>query len=418
MQYSNFFAIYDLLISLNCDDTGYCSNPCVNMSMSTTFRSPDEKLQPIIWWPPGPDLSYFATTNDWLAQAPRMSEAGYNWLLLFWFWYFTLGPTVQCALVNADVTPRDARNAIFRRVRKKYVVRDPQHQSKGRFIYIRVLIWVRYFWLFVVACSLEIRILELLFQLVVWAVGKIRGRRVTRFHDMAVLELSESKWRYVLAKILAIMWYVWAIGSYFVCVAGAIYITAKAETSVQGWLPESENKKAVGQWSPWAALALGVTAAIISRLLSPRKEKRKTILLDDPVLENQKQHELAMMAKELDASHWHLHQYLIALFIYEWADFSYWRKNSIEASVEKPSKEKEEKSKNEKKKGKKVKDAKAEADIPLPFPEQAVFGHSSARALFNVLPRTEPPVNYSYEEDEELQKFLYEEKEVKGKKQT
>ena len=73
----------------------------------------------------------------------------------------------------------------------------------------------------------------------------------------------------------------------------------------------------------------------------------------------------------------------------------------IEASVEKLSKKKEKKSINKKRKGK-SKGTKVEEEIPFTFLELSILGRLSVRAFFNISPRAQPLLEYSYKEDEKL----------------
>lgn len=76
-----------------------------------------------------------------------------------------------------------------------------------------------------------------------------------------------------MAKTVATVWYFTAIFSYPLLVCIVMFFIYKAESAMD-WVPESETKKAVGQWSPWMALLLALTAATFRRIFHKSKDKK------------------------------------------------------------------------------------------------------------------------------------------------
>ena len=356
MQYTSFekvLSIEDIVVPVSFDWNGVPINPCENMAVPTLFRDQGEPLTPVIWsainvssiptynnatndtailrW----RLRNFETNDNWISQAPTKSDEGYDWLCNFWIWYLCLGPMLQCALVNSWITPGEARNWIFRRLRKRYVPKNPLQSGTKIAHFYTILVWLRYFWIVLRTLSLELYALQLLLGLLLRIFRWATGRKMTPFHDLLVLETSPSRARYITAKTFAAAWYFTANLSYVMFIGLTTFFTYQAEVSMK-WLPESESKKAVGQWAPWMTLGLGVTAAVITRMVSKTEHNRGMINLSEIDLDEKQTYEMAFMAKELTEDNWHLHQYIGALLIYESQEFKFWWQNTIEASVEKP----------------------------------------------------------------------------------
>ena len=164
---------------------------------------------------------------------------------------------------------------------------------------------------------------------------------------MLVLETSQSRARYIQAKTLATMWYFTANLSYVMFIALIAFFTYKAEASMT-WLPESELKKAVGQWAPWMTSGLAVAAAMTTRMVSKSDhDNKRKINLGELEGDESQGYEMALMEKELKDDNWYLHQYIVALFTYEWHEFTIWWQNPIEASRERPNYQKAKKEKKD-----------------------------------------------------------------------
>lgn len=166
---SNIGKLDALSLSVYCNQSGICDNPCNVPHKGTLFRDEEEILQPVIWYMPVVTGQNISAANEWLFSAPRVSWDGYDYLC--WFWTLTwtmLGPALQCVLINTWKPPRIARNYLFRRLQKTYLPRDPTStQLKKCCLY--VLVWIRYFWLFISFFSLEIFIVTWAVHFGIWA---------------------------------------------------------------------------------------------------------------------------------------------------------------------------------------------------------------------------------------------------------
>ena len=411
----------DYTVPVHCDRQGVCKNPCEGMKNGTIFREPSDPLQPVIWsthlTPMDLNVSISA---EWIAESPTKSDAEYEWLCFIWLFYNLLGPVLQCVIINANLAPREARNLIFHRLRTGYVPRD-RSQPRTKLILIEILIYARYFWIFLKFCSVEIHLVQQIIRLLVRIVQNAIGKRIKlSFHEIAVLELRESSFRYRYAKGLAVAWYLWAELSYLVFIGGAIYIVSKAEKSIQ-WVPESETKIAVGQWSTWTAFGLAVTAAAISRLTSKRSDVRKNIYLDDRRLDNAEADEIARMARALKEEEWNLYTYLAAQLVFRWLESNYWWLHTVEVSAE-TRKEMDLKKDRKRAKRKNLQDDDDSgiwATVDLCERESAFLHDGQAaskeKRISLVPPSSRAMETYNFLEDEQLQTFLQRKAEDKAK---
>ena len=332
------WSIEEYTIPSNCTWRASCGDPCAGMKKVTMFRDASDSLQPVIFQAHLALVDSNVTIiDDWIAHAPIVSWDNYIWLGSLWFWVFVFGPVLRCALTNSWKDPREVRNLMFDRLRKRRVPKG-HVQSRKRLIYISSLKWTRYAWyLLVVLCP----ILGGLANSVLWIVEKARGRKVTTFHELAVLENRETRTSYILAKTLATMWFFVGESSYILFVVGAMFLTHRAEISIK-WIPESESKKNIGQWSTWTTFGLALFATSIHRIVAkPRDEKKKKIILDDPEMDVGEAHENALKTKMIRKEHGPLFQYVLANIIHKWLDFKYWWYHTIEASSLKETEDKE-----------------------------------------------------------------------------
>lgn len=332
------WSIVEYTVPSNCTSRASCGDPCAGMKKVTMFRDATDSLQPVIFQAHLALVGSNVTIiDDWIAQAPIASWDEYAWLGSLWLWFFATAPVLQCALTNSWKDPREVRNLLFCRLRKRRVSKG-HVQSRKRLINISSLSWTRYAWYLLVVLF---PFLGEFAESVFWMLKKARGRKVTMFYRLGVLETRETKISYFLAKTLATMWFFVGESSYILSVVGAIYLTLKAEISMK-WIPESESKKNIGQWSTWTAFGLALFATIIHRIVAkPRDEKKKNIILVDPVVDVVEAHEIALETKMIRKEHGPLFQYVLANIIYKWLEFKYWWNHTVEASSPKETEDKE-----------------------------------------------------------------------------
>ncbi|KAI9692273.1 MAG: hypothetical protein M1822_006503 [Bathelium mastoideum] len=159
----------------------------------------------------------------------------------------------------------------------------------------------------------------------------MRELKRIEFLDLVKLEESDSILRYKIAKFCAATWYLIAYASCVGLIGIVLFLTAKAELSIQ-WLPEAETKKAVGQWAPWIALLLGLAASLVSRIRDSGLGREHAINLNDLDLEDSQSHVVALKGMIIADKQKSLWRYIICLAIYEWQDFRNWWNNTLEAS--------------------------------------------------------------------------------------
>src|SRR5438045_459420 len=142
-------------------------------------------------------------------------------------------------------------------------------------------IYLRYIWCCLLVLLPELHIFTLLGYLVRWILHKTTGWKPITVHDLAVLEISSSRVRYTFAKTVTMLWFIFNRSGLLLVAGALVFLSVKMEAAIR-WIPESESKIAVGQWAPWTTLAIGFTAALVSRLLKGESfSKRKELLLCD-----------------------------------------------------------------------------------------------------------------------------------------
>lgn len=266
--------------------------------------------------------------------------------------------------------------------------------------------------------SFEIRFLKLLSMLFYWAWKRNSCRKLETFAELAILEPSPSKARYILAKTVASMWYLWGNITYIAFVVIAVFFTYKMEVSME-WVPESESKNAVGQWSTWVTLGFAVSGAIIRRMMSSQERSKSKINLDDVAMDPNQNYEMALMAHELAENRWLLYQYVGALLAYEWRSFLIWWQNPRQVLV-KESQDKGEGNKEYRGKAEEVSDALEQVD----FLEKVAFSPGMSTRGINLalhcskIQKDEIYCSYTYDFlDEAQEKVMIEKgrKRAKGK---
>lgn len=399
------WGLEDDTIPVSCSPQGLCPNPCQDIKKATLFRKAGDPLQAVIW----STQSIYADRGDldnWIQDSPRVSDAEYRWLGQIWAFYYLLGPVLQFVIVNAYLAPREGRNFIFHRLRMGYVPRD-RSQPRARLLYIEALIYLRYFWIFLVACSVEIRIIGYLVKLLARVTRKYLPASVwASFDELAVLEVRESKFRYWLAKLTALFWYLWAEVSYPAFIGGTAYLTYKAERSVH-WIPESESKRSVGQWSTWAGFGMAVFAASISRLCSEshRDQERRKLVLTGESWPDSPAGKSARMSRALKEHEWNIHKLFAAQLVFRWMDFKYWWLHTIEASTKTWQ---ELHSKDDRKKAQ-DKELRDEFDVWATLTQDRgtiLNVEAESRSIHPIPPSSKAMDEFNFIEDEETEIFL------------
>lgn len=167
--------------------------------------------------------------SEWLANMAILKFNGYNsWHSIRG--HLILGLVFQHARICATMTPREAHNRILIRLQQEYY---PLRQASIlHYLGTQALILIRYLWLAAKMLFLELYLLDQAF----WKLhGYARRRNIlpqyTRlfspgFHRLAVLApIPPSKLRYVMANIVAGIWYWWARFYSIPLIAWAIFIT-------------------------------------------------------------------------------------------------------------------------------------------------------------------------------------------------
>lgn len=133
----------------------------------------------------------------------------------FFRWHLILSLIFQHVRICAVMTPKEAHDRILMRLQQDYypLYQNPTLCHLG----IQALVLVRYFWLAAKMLFLELYLLDLVF----WKIHRYARQRnilpqYTRifspgFHRLAVLApLPPSRFRYLMARIVASIWYWWA----------------------------------------------------------------------------------------------------------------------------------------------------------------------------------------------------------------
>lgn len=152
--------------------------------------------------------------TGWLADAANAKLHGYN-SAYFFRWHLILSLIFQHVRIYAIMTPKEGHDRILTRLQQEYY---PLRQTPALcHLGIQALIVVRYFWLAAKMLFLELYLLDLAF----WKLHRYARRKkilpqYTRlfspgFHRLAVLApLPPSRFRYLIARIVASIWYWWA----------------------------------------------------------------------------------------------------------------------------------------------------------------------------------------------------------------
>ncbi|KAL6701289.1 hypothetical protein J3F84DRAFT_354346 [Trichoderma pleuroticola] len=152
--------------------------------------------------------------GEWLANTTNPRLHGYN-TSHFFQWHLILSLIFQHVRICAIMTPKEAHNRILARLQQEYY---PLRQTPTLYhLGIQALVMVRYLWLAAKMLILELYLLDLAF----WKMHHYARRRnilpqYTRifspgFHRLAVLApLPPSRFRYLMARIVAGIWYWWA----------------------------------------------------------------------------------------------------------------------------------------------------------------------------------------------------------------
>ncbi|KAL7939085.1 hypothetical protein V8C35DRAFT_309 [Trichoderma chlorosporum] len=159
-------------------------------------------------------MEHLKTISDccmWRATTSCAELYGYNsWHCLRW--HLILSLIFQHVRICAAMTPKETHDKILIRLQQEYY---PLHQNPTLFyLGIQALVLIRYFWLAAKMLFLELYLLDLAF----WKIHDYARRRnilplYTRmfspgFHRLAVLApLPPSTFRYVMARIVASIWY-------------------------------------------------------------------------------------------------------------------------------------------------------------------------------------------------------------------
>jgi hypothetical protein len=405
------FSIKDNTVMMTCE-AGLCTNPCANMTRTSLFRTPNDPLQPVVWtWGDvRPTVDFNNTSNAWLLNAPVRSEKSFVWLTNVWLWYTFLGPAIMLFYNDATEDPRWSRNKVFHRLHKHYVPRHDDY-SKPKLYSMYVLCFLRYLRIGLLVLVPELYVVEILIAVVIWVLFKTCGRTLPRFHDLAVLEISSSRTRYVFAKTIAILWFVLIRLGKTLVAGSLIFLSVKMEMA-SCWIPESESWVAVGQWGSWATLALTTVAALVHRLLKGESlRKRHEIFLDDEDCQDHEPARIRRMYKALEKEAWTLPRYLASHLIFEWVEIKYWWNNTVMASeinLNAPEELEAQRKKEQKEKKRKTGKTSSSTDAA----EKGSFDGFDDMPIeylrdLSTMPCRENVEEYDYEQDEEFQRFLH-----------
>ncbi|KAM6484999.1 hypothetical protein HDV62DRAFT_276965 [Trichoderma sp. SZMC 28011] len=133
----------------------------------------------------------------------------------FFRWHLILSLIFQHVRICAIMTPKEAHDRILIRLQQEYY---PLRQTPTLYhLGIQALVLVRYLWLAAKILFLELYLLDLAF----WKIHRYARQRnvlpqytkifTPGFHRLAVLApLPPSRFRYLMARIVAGIWYWWA----------------------------------------------------------------------------------------------------------------------------------------------------------------------------------------------------------------
>ncbi|KAL7791743.1 hypothetical protein V8C43DRAFT_283842 [Trichoderma afarasin] len=167
-----------------------------------------------------------------LADAANPQRHRYN-SPHFFRWHLILSLIFQHVRIYAIITPKEAHDKILTRLQQEYY---PLRQTPTLCrLGIQALVLVRYVWLAAKMLFLELYLLDLAF----WKIHRYARRRnilpqYTRifspgFHRLAVLApLPPSRFRYLMARVVASIWYWWASFLSVPLIAWIVFNAAKS----------------------------------------------------------------------------------------------------------------------------------------------------------------------------------------------
>ncbi|KAL7906230.1 hypothetical protein GGI35DRAFT_459114 [Trichoderma velutinum] len=176
-------------------------------------------------------MEHLEIMREWLTNTTNARLHRHNSLHIF-RWHLILSLIFQHVRIYSIMTPKEARDRILIRLQQEYY---PLRQTPTLFyLGIKALVLVRYFWLAAKMLFLELYLLDLAF----WKIHRYARRRnvlpqYTRifspgFHRLAVLApLPPSRFRYLMARIVAGIWYWWASFLSIPLIAWIVFTAAK-----------------------------------------------------------------------------------------------------------------------------------------------------------------------------------------------
>ena len=410
------------LVSAACNaSTGTCTNPCEDMVLtSTVYRGSKERLLPVIWSMDDDAASQavnWGAAGQWFVNATKVNNTTYKELIHYlWCAYLLVGPAYQCVQTISKGSPKEIRNKIFRRLQQDYRPRLQGGSRRNR-LFLQLLIWTRYVWIFLGMASMDIRILQQVGRLIVWG-----GKRIYRiymdedpisFKELCVLEYNPCPRRQKLAKRVAVVWYLWShifIGFF---PGFCVFITAKSEISIAGWVPQEHPFHVPFQWVPWVAAgtaAVGYTlrqllfGVVSERALEEKKNSsnRRRIYIADGAVDDEGPEMIALLEKNIEDNNLSWPKHIMARIVLEWYDFKYWWRNP--SAETRPKKDSDSWNWDETwRRG----GGRGEIQNWTAFPNELPSYPTSSRYI-PMAPDPKPTVEYSYDDEEETQKLLYE----------
>ncbi|KAL7961101.1 hypothetical protein V8C34DRAFT_274698 [Trichoderma compactum] len=177
-------------------------------------------------------MEYLKAMIGWPEDTANAKLDGYNSPHLF-RWHLILGLIFQHVRICAIMTPKEGHDRILVRLQQEYY---PLRQTPTLcHLGIQALVLVRYFWLAAKMLFLELYLLDLAF----WKLHRYARRKnilpqYTKifspgFHRLAVLApLPPSRFRYLMARIIAGIWYWWASFLGVPLMAWAVFAATKS----------------------------------------------------------------------------------------------------------------------------------------------------------------------------------------------
>lgn len=249
-----------VLIRVQCDAAGTCTNPCTSLSKSLMRDS--MSMDPVIWKPTDAQkLSHFSLPNEWVRNAAKLDSAGYEFLSSLHLWYFMLAPVFYTVQTNLNLPPREARNKIFQSLQESHRPRDTG-QSRIKYYGRWFVLKLRYLRFIIKPISLALQMKLALYTTIKTATEARRKGKKREPPPNYVVVPCQSALRHTFGKTIAALWYFWSYSLYVFLPVYTIMLIVETELSL-GWLPSYGRKQPLPSWVPLIIIAITLVAGLI-----------------------------------------------------------------------------------------------------------------------------------------------------------